>query len=114
MFTVSVQAAAEMSQELRRLAGKLDQQIDEVEGIVSRLRRISEYDEVRHTLRKHLECMRLEKCRMQEMMAALDEIQLMYHLAEDKITEYGEELHWINSGISHYIRGEQNGRYYRN
>lgn len=112
MFTVRVQVAAELSQELQRLAGKLDQQIDEAEGIVSRLRRISEYDEVRRMLGKNLECMRLEKCRMQEMMAALDEIQQMYHLAESRITGYGEKLHWINLGMSHHIRGEQNGRYY--
>jgi len=96
MFTVRTRAAAETVQNLQQLAGKLNQQIEEVEGIVSRLRRISEYDEVRHILRVHLESMRAEKYRLQEMMAALDEIQKMYNLAERNVTDYGEQIHHMN------------------
>ncbi len=100
MFTVRMRAAAEAAQNLQQFAGRLNQQIDDVETIVSRLRRISEYDQVRHVLRVQLENMRTEKYRMLEMMAALNEIQRMYQLAENHITEYGEQIHQINRNHS--------------
>lgn len=96
MFTIRMRAAAETAQNLQQLAGKLNQQIDEVEGIIFRLRKISEYDEVRRILRRQLEQMQTEKYHLLELMAALNEIQRMYYLAESNITEYGEQLHQMN------------------
>ena len=54
MFTVRMRAMAETAQNLQQLAGRLNQQIDGVEEIILRLRRISEYDEVTHVIRLHL------------------------------------------------------------
>ena len=41
MFTVRMRAMAETAQNLQQLAGRLNQQIGEVEEIILRLRRIS-------------------------------------------------------------------------
>ena len=50
MFTVAIRALADSSQELQQMVRKLNQQIQEVEGIVSSIRRLSAYDDVIHTL----------------------------------------------------------------
>ncbi|MCI8957697.1 MAG: hypothetical protein HFG62_00970 [Lachnospiraceae bacterium] len=95
MFTVSIPAVAGTLQELHQSVGRLDQQIDQVEGILLRIRKIPEYDEVRSVLKKHLEEMWSEKCQMTELLAALSEIQSMYGLAEYYITDYGRQLQKI-------------------
>ncbi len=96
MFTVRMRAMAETAQNLQQLAGRLNQQIDEVEEIILRLRRISEYDEVRHVLRLHLENMQSVRYRLIELMAALNDIQRMYGLAERNITDYGDQVYQMN------------------
>ena len=55
MFTVSIPAVAGTLQELHQSVGRLDQQIDQVEGILLRIRKIPEYDEVRSVLKKQKE-----------------------------------------------------------
>ena len=100
MFTVAIRALAESSQELQQMVRKLNQQIQEVEGIVSSIRRLSAYDDVIHTLRAQVQKMNNEKRRLMEMMAALNQIQKMYLQTERRITEYGDQIRKDN-----YYRG---------
>lgn len=103
MFTVVIQALADSSQELRQSVRVLNRQIQEVEDIVSSVRRISAYDEAIHSLRMHLETMDAERKRLTDMIAALDQAQKMYMQCERSITDYG-----------YYIRQEEkSGRYHR-
>lgn len=46
MFTVAIRALAESSEELQQMIRKLNQQAEEVEDIVSSIRRMSAYDDV--------------------------------------------------------------------
>lgn len=92
MFRVIIQALAEAADEMRGSIRKLNQQIQSVEHILSSLRRISEYDEVRQVLRRQLEDIREEKQRLMEMMASLEQIQQMYHRCEQNITDFGDQV----------------------
>lgn len=96
MFTVVIQALAESSQELQQSVRQLNRQIQEVEGIVSSIRRMPAYDEVIHTLRLHLENMETEKSRLMDLMAALNQIQKMYMQCERNITDYGDQVRRMN------------------
>lgn len=96
MFTVVIQALAESSQELQQSVRNLNRQIQEVEDIVSSIRRMSAYDEVIHTLRMHLDTMNAEKHKLTEMMAALNQIQRMYMQCERSITGYGDQVKQMN------------------
>lgn len=92
MFTIKMRAATEAEQNLRQLAAKLDWQIEEAERVFLQLRKISEYDQQRRELRRHLENMREEKQQMTELLKALEEIQRIYGLAERNVTDYGERI----------------------
>ena len=96
MFTVAIRALAESSQELQQMVRKLNRQAEEVDGIVSSIRRMSAYDDVRRTLRRQLEDLDTERHSMMEMMAALNQIQLMYHQSERNITDYGDQVRTVN------------------
>ncbi len=96
MFTVAIRALAESSQELQQMVRKLNQQIQETEGIVSSIRRSSAYGDVIQTLRLRLEDLELEKGRMMELMAALNQIQKTYQQSERNITDYGEQVRKVN------------------
>ncbi len=96
MFTVAIRALAESSQELQQMVRKLNRQTEKVEDIVSSIRRMSAYDDVIRALRHQLEDLNTERHSMMEMMAALNQIQLMYHQSERNITDYGDEVRKIN------------------
>ena len=96
MFTVAIRALAESSQELQQMVRKLNQQIQEVEGIVSSIRRLSSYDDVVRSLRGHIKKMTTEKRRLMEMMAALNQIQKIYLQSERRITDYGDQVRKAN------------------
>lgn len=96
MFTVVIQALAESSQELQQSVRILNRQIQEVEDVVSSIRRMSAYDEVIHKLRMRLEDLDTEKRRLMDMMAALNQIQKMYMQCERSITDYGDEVKRVN------------------
>lgn len=96
MFTVRTGLLADTSDQMQRMARSLNQQIDDVGIVVSRLRRISEFEEVWHVLQKKKEGMQEEKNSMLEMLASLNEIQRMYELSERNIMNYRAELHQIN------------------
>lgn len=96
MFKVIIQALAEAADEQRGTIRKLNQQIQAVEHVLSSLRRISEYDDVRQVLRKRLEDMREEKLRLMELMASLEQILTMYHCCEQNIVEFGDQVRQSN------------------
>ncbi len=96
MFTVAIRALAESSQELQQMVRKLNQQTQEVESIVSSIRRLSAYSDVIHILRLRVEDLDMEKSRMAELMAALNQIQKMYQQSERNITDYGDQVRKIN------------------
>lgn len=96
MFTVAIRALAESSQELQQMVRKLNRQTEKVEDIVSSIRRMSAYDDVIRALRHQLEDLNTERHGLMEMMAALNQIQLMYHQSERNITDYGDEVRKIN------------------
>lgn len=117
MFTVVIQALSDSVQDLQMMVRKLNRQIQQTEDIVSSIRRISEYEEVIHVLRRHLETMETEKRSLMEMMAALSQTQKLYMLCERNIMEYGDQIRAINgyrqmsivnlSAVSSGIRGYQ-------
>lgn len=92
MFTIKMRAATEAEQNLRQLAAKLDCQIEEAERVFLQLWKISEYDQQRRELSRHLENMREEKQQMTELLKALEEIQRIYGLAERNVMDYGERI----------------------
>ncbi|MCI9162210.1 MAG: hypothetical protein HFG59_02980 [Lachnospiraceae bacterium] len=96
MFTVAIRALAESSQELQQMVRKLNQQTQEVESIVSSIRRLSAYSDVIRILRLRVEDLDMEKGRMAELMAALNQIQKMYQQSERNITDYGDQVRKIN------------------
>lgn len=96
MFTVAIRALAESSQELQQMVRKLNQQTQEVESIVSSIRRLSAYSDVIRILRLRVEDLDMEKGRMAELMAALNQIQKMYQQNERNITDYGDQVRKIN------------------
>ena len=96
MFTVAIRALAESSEELQQMIRKLNQQAEEVEDIVSSIRRMSAYDDVIRTLRRQLEDLNTERHSMMEMMASLNQIQMMYHQGERNITDYGDQVRKVN------------------
>ena len=92
MFTIKIQAVTETEQNIRQLVSKLDCQIEEAEGILFRLRKVSEYDQQRRELSRHLENMREERQQLAELLKALEEIQRIYGLAERNVMDYGEKI----------------------
>ena len=61
-----------------------------------RLWRMSAYDDVIRTLRRQLEDLNTERHSMMEMMASLNQIQMMYHQGERNITDYGDQVRKVN------------------
>lgn len=100
MFTVAIRALADSSQELQQMVRKLNQQVQEVEDVISSIRRSSAYDDVIHSLRVQLENLNTERLRMMDMMAALNRIQKMYLQGERSIMDYGDQVRKVN-----YYRG---------
>lgn len=96
MFTVAIRALAESSQDLQQMIRKLNQQTEEVEDIVSSIRRMSAYDDVIHSLRRQVEDLNTERHNMMEMMASLNQIQMMYHQSERNIMDYGDQVRKVN------------------
>lgn len=100
MFQVVLRALADSSDELQGTIRKLNTQIQEAEDIASSIRRMSEYDQVRRRLRQIIEKLETEKRQLMDMMAALNQVQTMYHHCERSITDYGDQVR-----ISNYYRG---------
>ncbi len=96
MFTVIIQMLACASDEMQRSVRRLNQQINDVQHIISSLRRLSEYEEVIHKLKIHKQNMETEKHQLLEMMAALNQIQRTYIRSEHNILEYGEQVRSAN------------------
>jgi len=84
------------SQDMQLLIRNINQQIQEVEDVISSIRRMSEYDEVIRTLRIRLEEMNEEKRRLIDMMAALNQIRKVYKQCELNITDYGDQVKAMN------------------
>lgn len=97
MFTVVIRALADSAEDMQQMVRKLNQQIQETEDIVSSIRRLSEYDEVRRALRFRLQEMETEKRRLMDMMAALNQIQSMYRQCERNITDFGDQVRSRNN-----------------
>lgn len=100
MFTVEMKALAASSQDLQQMIRKMNREIQETEDIVSSIRRKSAYSDVIRSLRKQLENLTIERKRMMDMMAALNEIENMYMQCERRITDYGDQVRQMN-----YYRG---------
>lgn len=100
MFQVRLRALADSSEDLQRIIRKLNTQIQEAEDIASSIRRMSEYDEVRRRLRQIIEKLETEKHQLMDMMAVLNQAQVMYYHCERSITDYGDQVRGSN-----YYRG---------
>lgn len=96
MFTVIIQLLASASDDMQHSARRLNQQINDVQQIISSLRRLSEYEGVIHKLKLQKENMETEKHQLLEMMAALNQIQKTYIRSEHNILEYGEQVRSAN------------------
>lgn len=92
MFRVVIQALDETIDEMRETVRKMNQQIQAAEQVLSSLRRISEYDEVRQVLRRRLQDMKEEKQHLMELVATMEQIRQMYHQCEQHITDFGEQV----------------------
>lgn len=96
MFTVAIRALADASQEIQLIVRKLNQQIQELEDIISSIRRTSVYEGVVRNLRVQLENLNQERRRMMDMLAALNQIQKMYLQSERSIIDYGDQVRNVN------------------
>ena len=96
MFTVVIQALTDSSQELQQCIRSLNGQIQEVEHLISSIRRISDFDEVIHSLRRRLEDMNTERRKLIDMLTTLNQIQRMYMQCERNITDYGDQVRQVN------------------
>lgn len=90
MLKVIIQALTDSADEMRKSVHKMNQQIQETERILSSLRRISEFDDVRRILHKRLEDMREEKQQLMKLLEVLEQTQMMYHQCEYNITNFGD------------------------
>ncbi|MGL5436040.1 MAG: hypothetical protein ACRDBO_11655 [Lachnospiraceae bacterium] len=96
MFTVIIRMLAYSSQNMQMLIRNINQQIQEVEDVISSIRKMSEYDEEIRTLRIQLEEMNEQKRQLIDMMVSLNQIQKVYLQGERNITDYGEQINAIN------------------
>lgn len=96
MFRVVIQALDEAADRMRGTVRKLNQQIQSLEQVLSSLRRISEYDEIRQILRRRLQEMGEEKQHLMELIAVLEQTRQMYYQCEQNIAEFGDQIRTNN------------------